>query len=310
MRRLPDLPCLLLCLALPAGAVAQSLELVPERSRATIGDPITFNLTVRLRPGMELIDVSPRTLVAPPRGIRVLSADTLRPAGNGVYRGTAVIAFYRLGPQPVPTLTLLYRAAVGAPPDTLLHMPVSIEITPILEAGNPQLRDIKPLQPLGGPVWAQAAGLLAAIAAGFWWLWRRGGRRRTATAVPGAVLQGPFDAALARLRELEAAARASGNGVVPLYAAVAAVVRDCLLRVGAIPHPGLTTREVGERLPDWLSTADQRGRCEAVLDEADLVKFAKVRPDHAAAGDHVARTRTLLEGWRAAAAPPAEPGEG
>ena len=43
--------------------------------------------------------------------------------------GTAVIAFYRLGPQPVPTLTLLYRAAVGAPPDTLLHMPVSIEIT-------------------------------------------------------------------------------------------------------------------------------------------------------------------------------------
>ncbi len=301
---------LLACLGLPGAAGAQSLELVPERSRATIGDPITFDVTVRLRPGMELIDVSPRTLVPPPRGIRVLSADTLRAAGNGVYRGRAVMAFYRLGPQPVPTLTLLYRAAAGDPPDTLLHMPVSIEITPILEAGNPELRDIKPLQPLGGPVWAQAAGLLAAIAAGFWWLWRRGGRRRVAARATAGVLHGPFDAALARLGELEAAARASGNGVVPLYAGVAAVVRDCLLSVGAIPHPGLTTAEVGERLPVWLSGAGQRGRCEAVLAEADLVKFARVRPDLTAAGDHVARTRTLLEAWRAAAAPPAEPGEG
>ncbi len=301
---------LLLCLGLPRPVAAQSLELVPERSRATIGDPITFDVTVRLRSGQELIDVSPRTLVPPPRGIRVLSADTLRPAGNGVYRGRAVMAFYRLGPQPVPTLTLLYRAAPGDPPDTLLHMPVSIEITPILEAGNPQLRDIKPLQPLGGPVWAQAVGLLAVIGVGFWWLWRRGGRRRAAATAEAGVLRGPFDAALARLAELEAAARASGNGVVPLYAGVAAVVRDCLMNVGAIPHPGLTTTEVGERLPDWLSGAGQRGRCEAVLAEADLVKFAKVRPDLTAAGAHVARTRGLLEAWRTAAVPPATPGEG
>jgi len=301
---------LLVSLGLPGRAGAQSLELTPERARATIGDPITFDITVRLRPGMELIDVSPRTLVPPPRGIRVLSTDTLRRAGDGVYRGRAVMAFYRLGPQPVPTLTLLYRAGAGEPPDTLLHMPVSIEITPILEAGNPELRDIKPLQPLGGPVWAQAVGLLAAVGIGFWWLWRRSGRVRAARAAPANVLLGPFDAALARLRELETAARASGNGVVPLYAGVAAVVRDCLLRVGAIPNPGLTTAEVGERLPGWLSGPGQRDHCEAVLAEADLVKFAKVRPDLATAGEHVARTRTLLETWRAAAAPPTESGEG
>lgn len=305
MRRLPLLPFLLLIASgIPASAGAQSLEIRAEQGKATIGDPISFDITVRLRPGNELIDIYPRTLVQPPKGIRVLSADTLRPAGNGVYRGKARMAFYRVGPQPVPTLALLYRAAPGDPPDTLLHMPVSIEITPILEAGNPSLRDIKPLQPLGGPVWIQVTVLVALVAGAFYWLWRRGRSRTPHVAEAVVPLAGPFDAALARLGALEAAARGSGNGILPLYSGVADVVRDCLRQVGAIPHAGLTTDEVGERLPGWLATADGRGRCHAVLAEADLVKFARVRPDLSTAAEHLARTRALLEGWRDAAAPP------
>lgn len=296
-----------LLVALPLAG--QSLEVKPARTQATLGDPIVLDITVRLRPGMELIDEAPRTLVPPPRGTRILRSDTLQPAGNGTYRGKAVVAFYRLGPQPVPTLSLLYRKAAGEPPDTLLHLPVSVEIVSTLEAGNPRLKDIKPLQPLGGPIWLQTIGLLAAVALGFAWLWRRGRRRAALRAAPVAPLAGPFDAAIARLAELQAAAEASGNGVVPLYAAVADVVRDCLRTVGAVPHPGLTTRELGERLPPWLGAGGRRGQCEAVLSEADLVKFAKVRPDLRAATEHVARTRTLLEGFRDAVTPPIPGGE-
>lgn len=305
--RLPRLLPLLTLVAagVPAVAAGQSLEIRAEQAKATIGDPISFELTVRLRPGNELIDVYPRTLVQPPKGIRVLSADTLRPAGNGVYRGKARMAFYRVGPRPVPTLALLYRAASGEPPDTLLHMPISIEITPILEAGNPSLRDIKPLQPLGGPIWIQVAGLAALVGGAFYWLWRRGRKRAGPAEVSPVPLAGPFDAALARLGALEMTARASGNGILPLYSGVADVVRDCLREVGAIPHAGLTTDEVGERLPGWLAAADGRGRCRAVLAEADLVKFARVRPDFPTAADHVARTRSLLEGWRDTVAQPA-----
>jgi hypothetical protein len=294
---------LLLALSLAAStrAAAQSLELKPQQGKGTIGDRMVFDVTVRLLPGMELIDAVPHTLVPPPRGILLLAADTLRPDGAGRYRGTATFGFYRVGPQPVPTLALLYRAAAGASPDTLLHLPISIDIVPILEPGNPSLRDIKPLQPLGGPVWGQLAGLLAAIAAAGWWLYRRKGTAPATVPAPATVAVGPFDAALARLADLERAARQSGNGVVPLYSAIADLVRDCLLQVGAVPHRGLTTEELGRTLPATLSAGDLQARCGLVLGDADLVKFALVRPDRAAAGDQVARTRTLLEAWRAAA---------
>ena len=292
----------LLAAAAPASGAAQSLEIKPQQTKGTVGDHFVFDVTVRLKPGMELIDAVPHTLVPPSRGIRVLSADTLRPDGAGVYRGTATVAFYRIGPQPVPTLALLYRAEPGAPPDTLLHLPVSVEIVPTLEAGNPPLRDITPLQPLSGPVWLQLIVLAAAIAGGFWWLSRR---RKAAASVPVPIVLagGPFDAALARLAALENAAHQNGNGIAPLYADVAALIRDCLLQAGAIPHHGLTTGELGGSLPPVLAAGHLRDDCETVLGETDLVKFAMVRPDRAAAGDHVARTRTLLEAWRAAAEP-------
>lgn len=283
---------------------AQSLEVRAEATRGTVGDPITLRLTVRLPPGMELIDAVPHPLVPPPRGIRVLSADSLRQAGAGVFTGRARVAFYRIGPQPVPTLALLYRTAPGNPPDTLVHMPISIEISPILAAGNPELRDIRPLISIGGPVWAPVAAIVGLIGLGFWWLRRRsrfGGSpaRQPAAAPP----PGPFDAALLRLEEIERTARASGDGIVPLYAGAADVLRSCLVDVGALPHQGLTTPEVGTALPSRLSAGDLGARCLAVLGEADLVKFAKLRPDLSTAVDQLGRTRALLEAWRDAESP-------
>ncbi len=113
----------LLSLAWPGRLAAQSMELTTRQTKGTIGDRFIFEVTVHLRPGMELIDAVPHTLVPPPRGIRMLAADTLRQDGPGSFRGTATMAFYRIGPQPVPTLALLYRTEPGAPPDTLLASP-------------------------------------------------------------------------------------------------------------------------------------------------------------------------------------------
>jgi hypothetical protein len=104
------------------------------------------------------------------------------------------------------------------------------------------------------------------------------------------------------LEALDAALRSSTNGVAPFYADVAVVLRDCLLAAGAIPHHGLTTPEVGRSLPPLLATGTARVNCERLLGEADLVKFARIRPDRPAAEEHLGRARALLQEWDAAAA--------
>lgn len=292
----------LVLLFTPSLLVGQSLEVVPEQPRANVGDVITLRLTARLPAGMELLDLAPRTLLSPPEGMRIISTDTLRPAQDGEYRGSVRMAFYRIGKQPVPTLALLYRPAPGASPDTLVHAPLAIEIEPILPAGNPEIKDIRPLRVLGGPVWAPLAVLLAVVAAGFYWLSRRqrvNGAKPVEKARP--IPTGPFDLALARLDELEQASIASGNGIVPLYGEVADLVRVTLANVGAIPHQGLTTPEIPSLLPVPLAAGDLAGRCEVLLSDADLVKFARVKPDRGAATSHVSQARGLFEAWRDAA---------
>ena len=298
MRRAAALGLLLL----PASLAGQSLEVVPDQPRANVGDVLTLHLTVRLPEGQQLVDLAPRTLLATPEGMRIVSTDTLRRVRQGEYRGDVRMAFYRIGKQPVPTLALLYRPDPKLPADTLVHAPLSIEIEPVLPAGNQEIRDIRPLLLLGGPIWGPLAILLAIVAAGGLWLWRRGRPREPRRAKPPeAIPAGPFDAALARLAALEAASLASGNGIVPLFGEVAEVVRSALVEVGALPHQGLTTPEVSPRLPPALAAGDLAHRCEALLSDADLVKFARVRPDRAAASNHVNRARRLLEAWRDAA---------
>jgi hypothetical protein len=44
-----------------------------------------------------------------------------------------------------------------------------------------------------------------------------------------------------------------------------------------------------------------RGQCELVFGEADLVKFARRRPDAATGAGFLASARALLLGWRDAA---------
>ena len=141
--------------------------------------------------------------------------------------------------------------------------------------------------------------ILVAVLAGAGWLILRARARGGAQTAPKAPIPtGPFEVALARLAEMEQASIASGNGVVPLFGDVAELVRGTLIDIGALPHQGLTTPEVPERLPLSFGAGDLADRCASLLHDADLVKFARVKPDRLAATSHVAHARTLLEAWR------------
>jgi hypothetical protein len=308
---LPYTIALGLLLAHPAAAQLpdQHFEVIPETTKAAVGDPVSIRFRLRLDERDLLYDTIPRPVETLPEGVRILSVERLQRGADRIFSGRARIAFYRIGPQPVPIFGLPFmRAVKGVTRATVVSDSASIEIVPVLPAGNPSLRDIKELDRAPGPPLIPLA-LAALAAAGIgWFLLRR--RRQRAIEPPQVVAEEPvaepalptaYEAALARLAQIEADTWPARGEVARHYQAVADALRDYLEAGEELPARERTTAELIWSLPPHLAEGGLRRRCEELLDEADLVKFARVRPDGAAAVAFTRAARDLLVRWRHAA---------
>ena len=119
---------------------------------------------------------------------------------------------------------------------------------------------------------------------------RRRSRRALVTApalatvdVAASEAADPFQRALERLAEIEGAGWAATGDLARHYTAVADALRDYLAAAEGIPARERTSTEVLRALPPHLSAGALRRGCAALLGEADLVKFARGRPDASAA---------------------------
>jgi hypothetical protein len=295
---------------LPAQLHGQHWDVTPETTRPTVGDTITLAFRVRLDERDLLYDTVPQPALTPPDWVRILSVDKLQRQPDRIFVGRARIAFYRPGRQAVPLFQLPFmRSVKGVTRGTFTSDSASVEVVPVLTAGSSAtLRDIKEPKPSGGAPFELLLGLGALAVAG-WLAWRA---RRRPVVEPGSVEPGPapppllpdaYQQALARLAEIEGAGWARGD-VARHYAAVADTLRDYLAAAEGIPARERTTREVVGALPSHLRAGLLRRSCARVLDAADLVKFARSRPDADTAAEYLGDARMLLAGWRDA---PPEP---
>ncbi len=240
---------------------------------------------------------------------RAVHADTLRPVTPATIRGgtcrvigatwsdtrgedrmerTGRVTFMAVSLDSVyvPAQALDFVAPGG---DTLRAWtdPVRPDIR-YLSAQSQDLRPLKaPWEP--GPNWlfwiALAAGALALAGALVWWI----RRRRARVAEPAAEVRIPPDlAALTELERIEAMGLVARGEFKTFYTLVVDVVRRYLEARFGVEALDRTTREILEDL-------ERRGRrvdgLEPLLNESDLVKFAKFepRPETATAAIEAAR---------------------
>jgi hypothetical protein len=252
------------------------------RTPLTVGDPLVVQLTGTLPHGATLLDhvAQPRDTL--PDGVRLLAADTIQ-VRDGVIVGHVRVAFFRPDSEAIPPFAIAYRTPAGA--DTLVSQAVPVLIHPVLPTANATLRDIRDVEaplPVLGPSLILLAGLLALL------LLRLRGRRHTAPVAmaPAAPAPSAYDVALERLNAIDAALP-----VEQRYALVADVVRGYIAAARAVPALERTT-------PEILSALGANGALSAFLREADLVKFAGLRPDAMAASSYATRARGVLDDLR------------
>ncbi|HEY7636052.1 MAG TPA: hypothetical protein VH763_10930 [Gemmatimonadales bacterium] len=300
---------LLVARAASAQLPDQHFEVIPETTKAAVGDPVSIRFRLRLDERDLLYDTIPRPVDTLSEGVRILSVEKLQRGADRIFRGRARIAFYRLGPQAVPQFGLPFmRAVKGVTRATVLSDSASVEIVPVLPPGNPSLRDIKELEGAPGPPLIPLV-LAAWIVLGIGWYGIRRRRHQPGHAppvvveeiVPKPVAPTAYQAALAQLDQIEGASWPAQGEVARHYQAVADVLRDYLEAGEELPARERTTAELLWSLPPHLSEFGLRRRCEELLDEADLVKFARVRPDVATAANCTRAARDLLARWHRAA---------
>ena len=235
-----------------------------------VGDPFTVSIRVRTPPGATIEfppgpDSTSAVQLLDPRTVRT-ALDTAALDQTATYR----LAAWDVGRQPIPLGDVLVHEA-GAERRIRLA-PASVFVSSVLPADS-SLRVPKPARPLieqGAPVWwpwallAAAAALLAMLL----WAWLRRRRRRPAPPAedPLVVAEREF-ARVEALRLIEAGER--GRHV----ALMVDVLRDYLAaRYPAAPL-ALTSSELTRAL--HRDSTLPLERVSRLLDEADLVKFAR-----------------------------------
>lgn len=221
------------------------------------------------------------------------------------------VATFALDSARIPPLPV--EVVVGQ--DTVLVSTQEQQL-PVIATVGPDARGLKGLAPLASfpqPVWPWAllaiAGAVAVAGLVYWWR-QRNEPDAAPEAAPAPAPPSAFEAAHNRLNRLSLPADDRPVDVEDFYVELSALLRTYLAARLGIAARERTTAEIVSALTDHpdVPTA-ARKRVRAVLEVADLVKFADSRPrasDHQTARDETrAAIRSIERAQRAdAPAPP------
>ncbi len=279
------------------------IKLVVTPAEPVIGDVIELELVVEAEPGVEIlmpefgealgrfeiVDFAPSEDESSSGGVIARQRYRLQPAHSGM--------------QAIPPLRVEFvdrrpgqqTAPAGEDAFELLTERIALEIAPVLDEGAPlELRsrypDLGPRQTLSQNPWLWLVGMLVVVAALGPFVWRffiaaRERQRR----------QSAYDVARADLDSLLASGRPNAATMDAFYVRLSLIVRSYLEDRFALRSPELTTQEfLAEmgRSPD-LARSHQR-LLQTFLEEADLVKFAGLRPSAEVVSASIAAAEQFL----------------
>lgn len=182
-----------------------------------------------------------------------------------------------------------------------------VKVLSVLKPSRKGIHDVAPLASFPKPLWPwilvalAVAGLLGGLLYSLWW---RRAADETPSVAPGTLTevdQTPYEAATARLRQLESYDLADPEAVKPFYVELANAVRVYVANELEVRALERTTSEVVAVLADRSDVpAEAVEQLQAVLELADLVKFAGVQPSREEHEQVLHEARAALDAIEAA----------
>ena len=272
----------------------------------TVGDPIPVEIAVTHPAGYRLIPTDPSQswLTA---GLPLELSDSANPAANPpitivdngdgtqTSRQTVLLTAWEPGAFALPSLTMSISDAQGNL-RTITTAPATLEVASVLVDGDTTLRDIKPQATLPAPsVWPVTTAVVILLTATTgalvaFVIWRK--NRPTPDTRPA------FQRALDDLTRLDGLNLIEQNMAQAHVTFVTDVLRRYLEADFDIPALDQTTTQIVAALAHNPQAQQmppaEKAALVALLQEADLVKFANVEPDLDTAVNLTAHVRHLI----------------
>ena len=308
----------LAALLLPASTGAQtvSFKLTPPAAAPKLAEPFTLRLEISLpadysvKPDTSAFSNDVFELLK----IKKISSKTTGPLTTDTF--DLDIAAFNIGVSTFPETTWLL--AKGTELKEAKSAPFALEILPLFDTKKEQtdIRDILPPFKFIPWLWLLAGLLVAALAA--WLIYRRNKAGLTAafSAEAAPDLRSPYQKAADALAELSASGIWEEGKIKEFYSRLSDIFRNYLDAQFAVKAELMTTNDITRELRRTGADIKTVIRTRELLENADLVKFAKFKPGEKERDAAVLSLKDLLavftrqeENRRAPARPAAGEGE-
>jgi hypothetical protein len=209
------------------------------------------------------------------------------------------VASFRDGQKTIPSIPVSYRLGSDTTIRTAQTNPISIEVRAVAVDTGAALRDIKP--PIAVPISAVEIALYAgsvivsALILYFLYKYIRRRKGKSSEKVEVQPIVPPDLLAMQKLDELEAQRLWQQGEIKLFYSNATEIVREYFeLRYGIMALE-MTTGEVMHQLRSRIDDRPVRNSIEEYLSHADLVKFAKHRPDLKENEDTIPQARSIID---------------
>jgi len=273
--------------------------LITAEGEYTVGDPIPLNLTVTHPNGYRVLPLQFQDAAWGELEIREVTPSQViaNPDGTETTTQTIYATLWAPGEFSTPELSLGVSDTAGEIHE-ISAAPLGLNVASVLVEGDINLRDIKPQASLPLPtLWPWVVGgllvaLVVALAGG--WLLRRWWSRRKLTLANTPDNRLPHEVAFDELAQIEGLNLPPQQRFKEHYTLISDVLRQYIEKSFQIPTLDRTTGEIRRSLKLAPFSQDNKRLLIGLLNEADLVKFAKVNPATSQAEDYLGKTRRFV----------------
>lgn len=280
-----------------------------DQERLQIGDPFHYSVIAVGPPGVVIEWPSEGNTVGP---FELLGINRIGPVPglNGALSDTLrhTLTIYTPGVYTIPPFTLTGSLA-GGRTLTATTDSISITVVSVLEDDPKDIRDIKGPATLPVPTpwlqWAAVAGIVLALGLLLYYLYRRSKRQKITESIPVPIsARSAYELAMEELDRLAGSAFLADGKVKQHYTELSEIFRRYLAEKYGIAAMEITTHELLDVLYHQKMPYESRQQIGTLLEESDLVKFAKFIPEKEHQACSIDKVRTLIvDTWKEGLAP-------